>query len=99
MIEHYSMLATTVSIGIVTGTIYGYIFGYSQRTSIATTFSHRNNIYAIWLNVVCTTIMRCVFCFAYVFYLLPLPKIHFILLLIVFIVAFWTTILSLRMNA
>lgn len=99
MIEHYSMLATTVSIGIAAGAIYGYIFGYSQKTSIATTFNRRNNMYTVWLNVVCTTIMRGVFCYACVFYLLPLPKIHLILLLIVFIVAFWMTILSSKMNA
>ncbi len=86
-------VTSTIIIGLLAGYIYGLFFVQTQKRAFS---SLSNSRYSTLLYSCRILAARIVLISLGCFYILRLPKIHFILLLISFVITFWIAILLKR---
>ena len=92
MLTQLSSYAGSIIVGCCIGFLYGLLFmrqkkgalfGADQQTGLQS-----------WSNQILLTVLRFVVIAVIIWYLLPLPKIHFILVMLSFLVLFWVVVIQ-----
>ena len=79
----------SIIVGCCIGYLYGLLFIYQKKGAL---FCAGQNSVSALINQIVLTMVRISIIAAIIWYLLPLPKIHFILVMMNFFIFFWIVV-------
>lgn len=89
MLTQLASYAGSIIVGCCIGYLYGLLFIYQKKGALYRT--GQNSVQSS-INQIVLTIIRFSIIAAIIWYLLPLPKIHFILVMMNFFIFFWIVV-------
>ena len=92
MLTQLTSYILAISVGSCAGFFYGLLFMYQKKGALFNT--KRQNTVQHLLNQIFVTSIRFGLIALSVWYLLPWPKIHFILIMISFFVLYWIVVIQ-----
>ena len=90
MITQLASYAGSIIVGCCIGFLYGLLFMHQKKGALF--YADQQNSMQSWINQFFLTVSRFIIIAIIIWYLLPLPKIHFILVMISFLVLFWVVV-------
>ena len=90
MLTQLASLAGSIIVGCCIGYLYGLLFMNQKKGALF--YADQQNGIQSWVNQLFLTVSRFVIIAIIIWYLLPLPKIHFILVMMGFLICFWRVV-------
>ena len=85
MLIQLASYAGSIIVGCCIGFLYGLLFMYQKKGALFN--AHQQTSVQSWINHIVLTVVRFAIIAIIIWYLLPLPKIHFILVMMSFCAA------------
>lgn len=92
MLTQLASYVGSIIIGCCIGFLYGLLFMYQKKGALF--FANRSSNIQSWANQISLTVFRFIIIAIILHYLLPLPKIHFILVMMSFLLLFWVVVIQ-----
>jgi len=91
MLIQLAFISLSIVVGCILGLIYGLLFLNQKKRALFDT-DKSTNFFSFWLHQLLYASLRIGGMTLIILYLLPLPKIHFIMVMISFLIIFWIVI-------
>ena len=90
MLIQLASYAGSIIVGCCIGLLYGLLFMHQKKGALF--HADQQSGIQSWINQILLTVTRFIAIAFIIWYLLPLPKIHFILVMMSFLVLFWVVV-------